>query len=214
MTTFLNAALANLIEASVNAVLKRDPHILARLNAVASGKSLTIACHTSTGALIQQLTFIITPTRLHVHSESDNADGKLSGTSSALLALATAEDPAAALYHPDIRMEGDVHLIQQLHREITRADSGLEDLLAAALTPVTGDTVFALASRVLRTTTATVKQGAHELHLGAQDFLQEESGLMPTRTEVRLSNDRLDRLRLRIDRLQARIQLLQQSVTN
>lgn len=214
MTTLLNTGLAALIDTSINAWLRQDPHLLTRLNQVASGKSVTIAWCSSSGKTIQQVTLIVTPSRLHVHGAAEQADATLSGSSRALLALVFSDDPAAALHHPEITLAGDVHLIQQLHREITRADSGIEDILAAIIRPFADDTAFALAARAAQSARDTVQQGARELSLASTDFLQEESGLLPTRAEIRLSHDRLDRLRLRLDRLQARIEQLQQAVTN
>jgi ubiquinone biosynthesis accessory factor UbiJ len=214
MSTLIGTSLATVIDTMVNSLLRQDPHILARLNAVASGKSVTVARTSPDGTVSQQLTLIITPSRLHVHSVCESADATLSGSSRALLALVFSDDPAAALHHPDITLAGDVHLIQQLHREITRADSGLEDLLAAMVRPFADDTVFALGASAVRTGADAVRQGVRELRLSAGDFLQEESGLLPTKPEIRQTHERLDRLRLRLDRLQARLQQLQQHVTN
>ena len=217
MATLLNTGLAAVIETLVNALLQKDPHLLKRLNTLASGRSVSIGYIAARGIPDQQLTFIITPSRLYVHSDAEasaNADAGISGSSRALLALASSDDPASALHHPEITLTGDVHLVQQLHREITQADSGLEDILAAVFTPLAGDTLFALAAKAMRGGFNTAKQGAQELRLGASDFLQEESGLLTTHTEIRLSQERLERLRLRLDRLQARIQQLQQAVTN
>lgn len=214
MTTLMNTALAALIDTSLNALLQQDPHVLSRLNRVASGKRVTLVCTSATGRVIQQLTLMVTPARVHVHSNNEAADAMLSGSSRALLALVFSDDPAAALHHPDITLAGDVHLIRQLHQEITRADSGLEDILAALIQPLAGDSVFALAAGAVRSSAHTARQGLRELRLSASDFLQEESGLLPTKPEIRLTHERLDRLRLRLDRLQARVQRLQQHVTN
>jgi ubiquinone biosynthesis protein UbiJ len=214
VVTLLNTGLAAVIETSVNALLQKDPHLLKRLNTLASGKSVSVGYAPGRGLPVQQLTLIVTPTRLYVHSNAETADASISGSSRALLALISSDDPASALHHPEITLAGDIHLIQQLHREITQADTGVEDILADVFTPLTGDTLFALAAKAVRGGFNTIQQGSQQLRLGASDFLNEESGLLATHTEIRLSQERLDRLRLRLDRLQARIQLLQQSVTN
>lgn len=210
----LSAGLSQIIEAGINGLLRQDPHLLSSLNQIASGKSLRLICTRAGEADSQpawQLTLIITPDRLHVHSNSrDDADASITGSPRALSALLFSDDPAAALYHPDIVLSGDVHLIQKIHKTLSASDTRWDDLLAPLLKPVLGDHgIFALSTTVNAGVEAARNAG-QTLKMDIRDYLQEESGLLPTRAETESANNRLDSLRLRIDRLHARLELLRQ----
>ncbi|MDP3518392.1 MAG: SCP2 sterol-binding domain-containing protein [Pseudohongiella sp.] len=210
----LSAGLSQIIEAGINGLLRQDPHLLSSLNQIAAGKSLRLVCSragTGENQPAWQLTIIVTPEKLHVHSNSSDAvDACITGSARALSALLFSDDPAAALYHPDIALSGDVHLIQKIHKTLSASDTRWDDLLAPVLKPVLGDHgVFALSNSV-NSGIAAARNAGQTFKMDIRDYLQEESGLLPTRAETVSANNRLDALRLRIDRLQARIALLKQ----
>jgi ubiquinone biosynthesis accessory factor UbiJ len=211
-----SAALSQIIEAGLNGLLRRDPHLLSSLNRVAAGKSLRL---TSTrpgaddGATAWQLTLIITPEKLHVHSNSaDHADTCISGSPRALAALLFSNDPAAALYHPDIVLSGDIHLIQTIHKTLTASGTRWDDVLAPMLKPLLGDSGVSVLTNAVNVSAGVVRNAGQSLQLNMRDYLQEESGLLPAHAQTEDSNTRLDSLRLRIDRLHARIDLLRQKI--
>jgi ubiquinone biosynthesis protein UbiJ len=207
-----SAALSQIIEAGLNGLLGRDPHLLNSLNKVAAGKSLTLIS-TRDGVSAWQLTLIITPEKLHVHSNSaDDADACISGSPRALSALLFSNDPAAALYHPEIVLSGDIHLIQTIHKTLTASDTRWDDVLAPMLKPLLGDSGVSVLTNAVNTTAKVVRNAGQSLQMNVRDYLQEESGLLPARAETEDSNTRLDSLRLRIDRLHARIDLLRQKI--
>jgi len=207
-----SAALSQIIEAGLNGLLGRDPHLLNSLNKVAAGKSLTLIS-TRDGVSAWQLTLIITPEKLHVHSNSaDDADACISGSPRALSALLFSNDPAAALYHPEIVLSGDIHLIQTIHKTLTASDTRWDDVLAPMLKPLLGDSGVSVLTNAVNTTAKVVRNAGQSLQMNVRDYLQEESGLLPARAETEDSNTRLDSLRLRIDRLHARIDLLMQKI--
>lgn len=211
-----SAALSQIIEAGLNGLLRRDPHLLSSLNRVAAGKSLRL---TSTrpgaddGATAWQLTLIITPEKLHVHTNSaDHADTCISGSPRALAALLFSNDPAAALYHPDIVLSGDIHLIQTIHKTLTASGTRWDDVLAPMLKPLLGDSGVSVLTNAVNVSAGVVRNAGQSLQLNMRDYLQEESGLLPAHAQTEDSNTRLDSLRLRIDRLHARIDLLRQKI--
>ena len=211
-----SAALSQIIEAGLNGLLRRDPHLLSSLNKVAAGKSLRL---TSTrpgaddGATAWQLTLIITPEKLHVHSNSaDHADTCISGSPRALAALLFSNDPAAALYHPEIVLSGDIHLIQTIHKTLTASGTRWDDVLAPMLKPLLADSGVSVLTNAVNVSAGVVRNAGQSLQLNVRDYLQEESGLLPAHAQTEDSNTRLDSLRLRIDRLHARIDLLRQKI--
>jgi ubiquinone biosynthesis protein UbiJ len=211
-----SAALSQIIEAGLNGLLRSDPHLLSSLNRVAEGKSLRLISTrhgADVGAPAWQLTLIITPEKLHVHSNSsDHADTCISGSPRALAALLFSNDPAAALYHPEIVLSGDIHLIQTIHKTLTASGTRWDDVLAPMLKPLLGDSGVSVLTNAVNVSAGVVRNAGQSLQLNVRDYLQEESGLLPAHAETEDSNIRLDSLRLRIDRLHARIDLLRQKI--
>ena len=216
MSNLFFTGLVQLVESGLNLLLQQDPHLLRSLNAVAGGKRMRLICASSDDTQASwQLTVLITPDKLHLYSNSeDAADASIRGSKKALFALLTSDDPAAALHHPELDLDGDVHLIQALHKVINNADTRWDDLLTPLLKPFVGDTGMAAGAAAVNRGAELAKANAHALQLALRDFLQEESQLLPPRSQVDASDDRLHALRLRIDRLQAKIDQLRQHVTN
>lgn len=207
----LSAALSQMMEAGVNGLLRRDPHLLDSLNAVAAGKSLRLTCTRADAEPVWQLTLIITAEKVHVYSNAaDHADACITGSPRALSALLFSDDPAAALYHPEILLSGDIHLIQSIHKTLNASDTRWDDVLAPILKPLLGDSGVSVLTNAVNASADLVRNAGKTLQLNLRDYLQEESGLLPTRIEAAAANSRLNSLRLRIDRLQARADLLKQ----
>jgi ubiquinone biosynthesis accessory factor UbiJ len=216
MSNLLLTGLVQLLEKSINAVLLQDPHLLQSLNNIGSGKTLRLICMTADAETESwRLTLIITPEKLHLQgSNLDDADATILGSRKALAGLLVSDDPAAALHHPELSLQGDVHLIQRLHKIVSTTDTRWDDVLAPLLKPFIGDTGISVGTHAINGSIGFIQNTARSMQLNIKDFLQEESGLLPTRTEVQIANDRLDSLRLRLDRLSARAGLLRQHVTN
>lgn len=212
-SSLLMTALLAPAETLINAWLRHDQHALAALNRSAGGRVVTIAC-TSTPRW--QLNILVTPQRVLLRANDDGrADATLKGTRAALTGLLFADNPTAALHHPDLQMTGDVHLIQGLHATVSRLDVDWEDLIAPWTTPIIGDSALHVAADTLRRGHRQLDQGLHAVRLNTTDYLQEELAILPTKAEVALFEDDLDALRLRVDRLSARIALLRTAaVTN
>lgn len=218
MSNLLVTGLVQLLENTLNPLLRQDPHLLHSLSALGSGKRLRVICksrNSQSESESWQLTLTISSEKLHLHSNNQEpADATIKGSKRALTGLLVSDDPAAALHHPELDLEGDVHLIQRLHKTISDTDTRWDDLLAPWLRPFIGDTGTALGAAAVNNSVEFMQHSTRSLQLNIKDFLQEESGLLPTRSEVQTANERLDALRLRLDRLGARAALLRQRVTN
>lgn len=205
-TSLMMTALLAPLETMLNIWLRHDQHALAALNRSAGARVVSVGC-TSTPRW--QLSVQVTPQRVLLRATDDGtADATLTGSRTALMELLFAEDPAAALHHPELNITGDVHLIQGLHATLTQLDIDWEDLLAPWLGPIVGDSVLHVTADAARRGHHQVAQGLTAARLSTTDYLQEELAILPTRTEVTLFTDSLDDLRLRVDRLSARVEHL------
>jgi ubiquinone biosynthesis protein UbiJ len=216
MSNLFITGLGQLLETSLNLLMRQDPHLLQSLNVIGSGKRLRLICVAADAATQSwQFTLTITPEKLLLHSNNqDEADATIRGSKKAMLNLLVSTEPAAALHHPELSLQGDVHLIQRLHKVVSTADTRWDDLMAPLLKPVIGDTGTAIGVGAINSGIQFAQHSAHSVQLTIKDFLQEESGLLPTRAQVQIGNERLDQLRLRLDRLAARAEQLQRLVTN
>ncbi|MDO8907732.1 MAG: SCP2 sterol-binding domain-containing protein [Pseudohongiella sp.] len=216
MSNLLVTGLVQLLENGINTVLRQDPHLLRSLDDIGSGKSIRLICTSEDPETESwRLTLIITPEKLHLQSNNqDDADATICGSKKALAGLLASDDPAGALHHPELDLRGDVHLIQRLHKVMSTADTRWDDVLAPLLKPFIGDTGTAIGTTAINGSIGFMQNTARSMKLNIKDFLQEESGLLPTRSEVGIANERLDTLRLRLDRLSARAEQLRQRVTN
>ena len=197
MSALLKFAMLQPIEAGLNLFLKRDPHIIASLHRVAPDKLILLEC-TSSPRL--SLALQISADRIHLLVEPEEPiDATIRGTRAALLGLLQSDDPAAALYHPELQLSGDVHLIQALHRAVTRLELQWQDLF--------DNPAFHLAASALTKARQQTEMTMSSLRQDTTDFLQQEAALLPSRHEIAGFQSRVDELRLRIDRLEARTRL-------
>src|SRR5690554_6754563 len=180
------------------------------LNRSAGGRVIAVEC---SNVPRWRLNVVVTPERIMLRGASDDpADATLRGTRNALTALLFADDPTAALHHPELRLTGDIHLIQNLYGTLARLDVRWEDILAPWVTPAIGDSALHVAADTLRRGQQQAGQSLHSLRLNTTDYLQEELAILPTKAESALFVDQLDALRLRLDRLSARVDLLREKL--
>lgn len=202
MSSLLKFALLQPLEQMISLYLSHDPQILRTLNTAGGDRTIQLTC---TSAPAFSLGLRITPDRLVLLSQTeDPADATLCGSRNALLGLLLSDDPATALYHPELALSGDVHLIQRLHRAITGLELDWADLF--------DNSAWHLASSALKRSGALLNHNLLSLQLNTTDFLQQESAWLPAPAEITHFSERLAALRLRIDRAQARLQQLTPSM--
>ncbi len=191
-------AASGALEAMVNAYLRLDPEIFARLAAL-HGQVIAMEM---VGPDIT-LWFIPAPDRLYIQSHFEGeADCTLRGTPMALAKLGLVEDKSGELFGGDIAIEGDSGLAQHFGRIFAEMEINWE----AHLSQFVGDVPAQEASNYWH----QLKDWGQETHrtleqnLGA--YLQESR--LPHPEAVTAFADEIDRLRDDVERLEARIQRL------
>ncbi|ALO47328.1 ubiquinone biosynthesis accessory factor UbiJ [Pseudohongiella spirulinae] len=198
MASLLKFALLRPAEQLLNLALRKDPHLLNTLYGQAPDKIVALQCTSLPGF---EIGLQFTQQGLRLLSVSDQPPAaSITGPAAALMGLLTSEDPAAALHHPQLQLHGDVHLVQALHRSISRLELDWSDFFS--------NPAFQLVSQAMKSSAAAVQQGIISLRQDTADYLQHESDLLPTRAEVHDLTARTESLRLRIDRLRARLDQL------
>jgi ubiquinone biosynthesis accessory factor UbiJ len=195
MASLLKFTLLRPAEQVLNLAMRKDPHLLRTLYRQAPDKVITLQCTSLPGF---EIGLHFTEQGLRLLSESDQAPAaSITGPAAALLGLLTSDDPAAALHHPQLQLHGDVHLVQALHRSISRLELDWSDLFR--------NPAFQIASQAIKSSATVMRQSLNSLGMDTADYLQHESDLLPSRSEVNDFTARTEALRLRIDRLQARL---------
>ncbi|MCP5347294.1 MAG: hypothetical protein R3F41_17240 [Gammaproteobacteria bacterium] len=135
-------------------------------------------------------------------AEPSAADARISGSAVTLLGLLT--DRNRSLVNPALQISGDVEFVQSVYRLFT----GMQIDWQEPLSRIIGDVpTHGLQQFLDRLKTAT-QQTADSVRRSLDEYLHEESRLVPPPNQVEAFDRELDALRLRLDRLQARVQLL------
>ncbi|APZ41933.1 ubiquinone biosynthesis accessory factor UbiJ [Acidihalobacter ferrooxydans] len=197
----LPVALSAALETALNAYLTQDPEAAAGLERLDGRR---VAVHLEG----LDLHFVLAPqgARLHVcGSEEDAPDAVIRATPLALLRVALAEQPAAAMAGGEVRIDGDVETGERLWRVLRAVEFDWEELLSRyigdPLAHTLGTRARALGARVRRNLAHAVED------LG--DYLTEEARLSPARPELDDFLNAVDRLREDFDRLDARLARLE-----
>lgn len=197
--TRIPTALTVLLESAINHYLSLDPDTPGRLRAM-DGR--VVALHLS--GLDVTLFFLPATDHLQVLGHYDGeADAHIAGTPLALAGLLAQEQ--GARMPDDVTLVGDVQLARQFNDLLRRVDLDWEELLSR----FTGDLVAHRAGRAMNEFQSWFKRTAEAFRADVSEYLQEESGTLPTRLEVEHFMDRVDTLRSDADRLEARLRRLE-----
>lgn len=139
-------------------------------------------------------------------TDQEKVTTRLTGTWSDFAAVATADDPGSALINGNVTVSGDTQSLLALRKILASLDLDWEQPLADAFGDVLGHQI----GRGLRSGQAWVKTSGRNINRQLEEFLREESRLMPHPVESRQFFDEVDRLRSEADRLEAKIRRLQQ----
>ncbi|WP_412852048.1 SCP2 domain-containing protein [Ectothiorhodospira shaposhnikovii] len=152
------------------------------------------------------LYFVPAQDYLQVLGQYDGEPGVTISGAPATLASLMAGEPGARL--PEgVGVIGDPQLARLFSDLLRQVDLDWEELLAG----LTGDLVAHRAGEAWRGLSAWLQRSRESLRLDVKEYLQEETRSLPTRGEVEVFMDEVDRLRSDADRLQARIQRLEQA---
>ncbi len=201
----LFAALTATLETAFNTWLQLDAKThgtaLAHMQAL-QGK--LVCLHISNPDL--RLYFL--PTRDSVHVTTDYAaspDVTIHGSALALMRLSRAEDTGKAMLENGIRLEGDMGLGNRFSQILREVDVDWEELLSHSV----GDILAHQMGQVVRNAKGWLQDTAHAMRLNTQEYLQEESRVLPADAELRQYLDAVDTLRMDTDRLEARLKRLE-----
>jgi len=137
--------------------------------------------------------------------EVDSApDGTISGSALTLLRLMTEKDSERSLVNPGIRIGGDSEFVQSVYRLFLDMEIDWQE----PLSKVIGDVPTHGLEQLLGSIRDFARGAADSLKRNLDEYLHEESRMVPPGNQVDIFDQDLDSLRLRLDRLQARIQLL------
>lgn len=196
LPTVVSAAL----EAAINQVLQLDPDSVARLSAL-QGKVIAIELRSL------DLAFYLIPQadRLNVYGHFEGEpDTVLRGTPLALARMGMVKDAGDVLFAGDVEISGDVELGQQFQALLDRLDIDWEEHLSH----ITGDLVAHKVGNLVRGAMDWGQKTLNTLGQDTAEYLQEESGDLPSRAEVEAFLAQVDTLRADVDRLEARLQRL------
>ncbi|EAQ97420.1 ubiquinone biosynthesis accessory factor UbiJ [Congregibacter litoralis] len=207
MPTIHTAGLAA-TEAAANAALRLSPHSVEALKPIA-GRVLALECTKPS----------IT---LYLHSESNGElrfrgvhDGpvttRVTGTAQDFIALAQADDPAAALINGGIQLEGNSSTLIDMQRVFNDLDIDWEAPLVAGLGDVAGHQLASMLSAAFHWS----RQSGENLRRQLEEFALEEAGIAPPKLalehfyeDVQQLRERSERLEQRVERLRLRLERL------
>lgn len=199
----LNPTLLGLIETAVNRYLALDPEISVQLGEL-EGK--IICFELTTPAMTLYCKPHVEALDLLLETE-ESVDCTIKGSAMDLLKMMRSDEPAQSLSNGEIEITGDSRIAQRFSDILKDVEIDWEELISK----VTGDfaahriggLVGQMKSWFGNTTTA--------LRMDSTEYLQEESGVLPTRPEIERFMNNVDELRSDVDRLEARIRRLEKA---
>jgi len=205
----MNPMLASIIytpvEILLNQLLAQDPAAAAKLQELCPPDTqpvISLFCATPPH---WQLHLLLTGSRLQLRSVYDGpVAASVSASGSAFMRLAMAENSRTALFSPDIVLAGDTHLIQALFETLRNLDFDWEYYMES----VTGGVLTHQLSKAVDSARQWSGEFSDSMRSNLQEYLHEESRLLPQQTEMEEFYSGVDELRLRLDRLEARLQRL------
>jgi ubiquinone biosynthesis protein UbiJ len=192
------------VEKILNHLLRNDPYLAAQL-APFDGKTIEVQSTAPTTAICCSIDRgAIRLSSLGSEYVGLHADAVIVGRAVDLVNMLFTDNSSRALANPAISVSGDAVLVQELYGTIRKLDIRWQDYLA----PFLGDVITNELEQVADSSHRWSKHASASVRRNIDDYLREETNLLPDRNEVAAFGDVLDRLKLDIDRIQARARLL------
>jgi ubiquinone biosynthesis protein UbiJ len=137
-----------------------------------------------------------------------NVDTAIKGQASEFAQLASAADPANVLINSDITLHGDAQALIALQKILKQLDIDWE----APLANLFGDVAGYHLGRGLRQGFGFLRGVARSFKRQVDEYIVEESELLPARHEVERFFNEVDQLAMQSDRLEAKLQRLKQQL--
>jgi len=192
------------VEKILNQLLRNDPYLAAQL-APFDGKTIEVQSTAPTTAICCSVDRgTIRLSSLGSEYVGLHADAVIVGRAVDLVNMLFTDNSSRALANPAISISGDAVLVQELYGTMRKLDIRWQDYLA----PFLGDVITNELEQVADGSRRWSKHASASVRRNIDDYLREETNLLPDRNEVAAFGDVLDRLKLDIDRIQARARLL------
>jgi ubiquinone biosynthesis protein UbiJ len=192
------------VEKILNHLLRNDPYLAAQL-APFDGKTIEVQSTAPTTAICCSIDRgAIRLSSLGSEYVGLHADAVIVGRAVDLVNMLFTDNSSRALANPAISISGDAVLVQELYGTIRKLDIRWQDYLA----PFLDDVITNELEQVADSSHRWSKHASASVRRNIDDYLREETNLLPDRNEVAAFGDVLDRLKLDIDRIQARARLL------
>jgi ubiquinone biosynthesis protein UbiJ len=192
----LQTALLMPAELALNSLLKLDAATPSRLQNL-QGK--TLAVHVTQPQLV--IFVSITNKGLHLSPIFEGQpDASLHGSIPALLKLLSKSASVTNLHTVDVELRGNTGFVQQLQNLLLDLDVDWEFQLSRII----GNLPTSMISSSVNQVVDFAKQSGGRFKQNLQDYLAEESTLLPHAHELEAHYAAIDELALRVDRLQAR----------
>lgn len=191
---------------AINRILATDPLAFTDLKKHA-GKSLLIELEPMKLAVY----VLFTPAGVQLKSQhAQTADVRLSGKPSALLKFAKSPDQTKMLMNQDVSLAGEIDLLLKLKQWAMTTQLDIEALVADVIGDTAANRLGLLAGHFAQ----RLRGSLHSLKHSTTLYLQEESQLLPSSTEVEQFIIGVNQLRQDLDRATARSQQLSRGVTH
>lgn len=198
------------VEKILNQLLRNDPYLAAQL-APFDGKTIEVQSTAPTTAICCSIDRgAIRLSSLGSEYVGLHADAVIAGRAVDLVDMLFTDNSNRALANPAISISGDAVLVQELYGTMRKLDIRWQDYLA----PFLGDVITNELEQVADSSRRWSKNASASVRRNIDDYLREETNLLPDRNEVAAFSDVLDRLKLDIDRIQARARLLNERLDN
>lgn len=201
MNAMLSSAISAPIEKLVNALLAQDPAAAQQLSQY-SGKALRFECSTPVPFVLYVL---VEDERIALRSiyELEPTAG-ISASASALSKLLSSQNQTEALFSPEVALSGDTHFIQALQRIIGDLEIDFEAHFSHIFGDVASHQIGQLFGKTQRWGTRTKESVLANI----EEYLHEESRILPNKVEFARFCARMDELKLKLDRSNAKVQRL------
>lgn len=189
--------LISLLERAISRYLALDPETLNRLSAL-SGKVVKIELTDWQTALY------LFPSATGIAIQLDHAkkpDAEIKGTLLELVHIRFADEKNAAMLAKKLEIKGDIHLAQTFNQILQQVEIDWEEPLST----FTGDIVAHRIGSFVRGLKRWGLQTKKSLGLNVSEYLQEESGHLPTREEVEDFFSEVSQLQHDLARLEAKL---------
>ncbi len=205
MSAFLASTVFAPLESLLNTVLKQDPAALHKLQALCSENPHPVVSMASTSTPRWQLFVMVDTTQVQLRAVYDGPiSASVSGTNAAFSRLLMAKDVRTALFDKGIELSGDTHLVQGLYEVFRDLNIDWEHHFAG----FTGDVFTQQFSNAMTSMRNWSGNAADSMRQNLQEYLHEETRILPQRAELEEFYTEVDELRLRLDRLEARLRRL------